>query len=47
MQSTPNTLKQVNAMEGYIRDCIKGNGDKTQMQSTHYNTLRFMGVVMT
>ena len=29
------------------RDCIKRNGDKTQMQSTHHNTLGFMGIVMT
>ena len=32
-------------VEGYIG--IKRNGDKTQMQSTHYNALGFMGIVMT
>ena len=34
-------------LEEYIRVCIKRNGDKTQIQSTHYNALGFMTIVMT
>ena len=38
---------QVNKCGRVYRNCIKRNGDKTQMQSTHHNALGFMGIVMT
>ena len=41
-----NEKKFVNCGRVY-RDCIKRNGDKTQMQSTHHIALGFMGIVMT